>query len=270
MKMQTKKIKVSVIIVNFNNAIYLAQSINSILSQTYKFIEIIVVDDKSTDNSLKILKKFNNKILIVKNKKKTPHGSYNQINSYYNGFLKSKGEILFFLDSDDYFKKNKIETIVKEFKKKKNLDLIFDLPILKFKNYVIKNKFKQKKFILSSWPRFTPQSCIALKKKYASKVFNILKIKKFNSIWFDFRIATYYFLKNKNIYILNKYLTYYRQLEDSASKNYKPLSRNWWYRRNQAHDLVTYFSNRLMVNDRMTLDKIITKILYFFLKWIKF
>ena len=54
MKIQTKKIKVSVIIVNFNNAIYLAQSINSILSQTYKFIEIIVVDDKSTDNSLKI------------------------------------------------------------------------------------------------------------------------------------------------------------------------------------------------------------------------
>ena len=169
--MQIKKLKVSVIIVNFNNAIYLAQSINSILRQTYKSIEIIVVDDKSSDNSLKILKKYNNKILIVKNKKKTPHGSYNQINSYYNGFLKSKGDILFFLDSDDYFKKNKIKTIVKEFKKKKNLDLIFDLPILKFKNYIIKNKFKQKKFIFSSWPRFTPQSCIALKKKICIKSF---------------------------------------------------------------------------------------------------
>ena len=107
MKMQTKKIKVSVIIVNFNNAIYLAQSINSILSQTYKFIEIIVVDDKSTDNSLKILKKLNNKKIIMKNKKKTPHGSYNQINSYYNGYAKFKDKFLFFLDSDDTLKKIK-------------------------------------------------------------------------------------------------------------------------------------------------------------------
>ena len=119
MKILDKKSLVSVIIVNYNNALFLEQSIKSILNQTYKNIEIIVVDDKSTDNSLKILSKYKNKIQIIKNKKKTNQGSYDQINSYYNGYIKSKGHYLFFLDSDDYFKTKKIENLVNEFKKKK-------------------------------------------------------------------------------------------------------------------------------------------------------
>ena len=132
MKILDKRNLVSVIIVNYNNAKFLEQSIKSILNQTYKDVEIIVVDDKSTDDSLNKLSKYKNKIKIIKNKKKTNQGSYNQINSYYNGYLKSKGNYLFFLDSDDYFKKSKIEYLVSEFKKKK-LNLIFDLPILKYK-----------------------------------------------------------------------------------------------------------------------------------------
>ena len=70
MKIVTKLPKVSVIIVNFNNAIYLNQSIDSILGQNYKNIEIIVVDNKSTDNSLYKLKKYKNKIIVLKNTKK--------------------------------------------------------------------------------------------------------------------------------------------------------------------------------------------------------
>ena len=96
MKIQGKNYLASVIIVNYNNAPLLDQSIKSILNQTYKNIEIIVVDDISTDDSIKKLNKYKNKIKIVKNKKKTVHGSYNQINSYYNGYLKTKGKYLFF------------------------------------------------------------------------------------------------------------------------------------------------------------------------------
>ena len=70
MKMLDKNNLVSVIIVNFNNASLLKQSIRSILNQTYKNIEIIVVDDKSTDDSLKKLQEYKNKIVIIKNKKK--------------------------------------------------------------------------------------------------------------------------------------------------------------------------------------------------------
>ena len=108
MKTKIKIPKVSVVIVNYNNAKYLEKCIKSLLNQSYRNIEIIIVDDKSTDNSFNILKKYRKKATIIFNKKKTSHGSYNQINSYYRGYLKSKGKYLFFLDSDDYFKKKKL------------------------------------------------------------------------------------------------------------------------------------------------------------------
>jgi len=260
MKKKYRIPKASVIIANYNNAKYLRNCINSILNQSYKNIEIIAVDDKSEDSSLEVLKKYKKKIKVIKNRKKTSKGSYNQINSYYKGFIKSKGKYIFFLDSDDYFKKKKMELVIKEFENNENLDLIFDLPILKFRDKEIKKKFKQKKFVISSWPRFSPQSCISIKKKLAKEIFKILKLKKFETIWLDFRIAVYYFLKNKQIYIFKKYLTYYRQLNNSASKDYKILNKNWWYRRKQAHEFVSFLNKKLKLKDKMNFDKIMTNI----------
>ena len=260
MKKKYRIPKASVIIANYNNAKYLRNCINSILNQSYKNIEIIAVDDKSEDSSLEVLKKYKKKIKVIKNRKKTSKGSYNQINSYYKGFIKSKGKYIFFLDSDDYFKKKKIELVIKKFENNENLDLIFDLPILKFRDKEIKKKFKQKKFVISSWPRFSPQSCISIKKKLAKEIFKILKLKKFETIWLDFRIAVYYFLKNKQIYIFKKYLTYYRQLNNSASKDYKILNKNWWYRRKQAHEFVSFLNKKLKLKDKMNFDKIMTNI----------
>ena len=85
---------------NYNNSIYLNRCIKSIQNQNYKNIEIIVVDDNSTDNSIEILKKIK-KITVIKNEKKNNIGSYDQINVYKIAFLKAKGDIIFFLDSDD-------------------------------------------------------------------------------------------------------------------------------------------------------------------------
>ncbi len=96
MKIHYKNPKVSIIIVNYNNAKYLENCINSVFNQSYKNKEIIVVDDISEDNSLDVLKKFKKKIKIIINKRKTSQGSYNQINSYYKGFVKSKGDYIFF------------------------------------------------------------------------------------------------------------------------------------------------------------------------------
>ena len=257
---QTRKPKVSIIIVNYNNAKYLSKSLNTALNQTYKNKEIIVVDDISTDNSLKILKKYKNKIKYYVNKKKTKFGSYNQINSYLKGIKKSKGKFIFFLDSDDYFKKNKVEIIVKKLENQNQIKVLFDLPLIKTEKELIKQKFVQKKFYLSSWPRFTPQSCITIDKDYMKKIIKILKIKKFPTIWLDFRIAIFCFLNFGKISFLKKHLTYYRQLELSASKNYKTFSKNWWHRRKEAHEFFSHISKKLKINDRHTLDKLITKI----------
>lgn len=262
---QIKRPLSSIIIVNYNNAKYLKKSLNSAIKQSFKNKEIIVVDDISNDNSLKILEKFKKKIKFYVNKKKTNIGSYDQLNSYYNGILKSKGKYLFFLDSDDYFKKKKVEEIIKKFNESNSPKILFDLPILKFKKKLVLKKFIQKRFILSVWPRFTPQSCISIERNYAIKIFKILKIKKYPTLWLDFRIATLSFLYFKKIFILEKYLTYYRQLDGSASKKYKTMSRNWWNRREEAHEFFSYVSKKLNIKSRLTLDEIITKLVNIFI-----
>ena len=249
---------VSILIANYNNEVYLKKCLDSVLNQKYKKIEVIVIDDYSNDNSLNILNKYKNSIKIIKNKKKTKYGSFNQINAYQLGFKKSKGKIIFFLDSDDYFSKKKITEVVNFFKKNKS-NIVFDLPIYDFKNKKMKKKFIQKLFILSTWPRFSPQSCISLRRNYAKEIFKNSKIKKFNTIWFDFRIAIYTFLKFKKIIILKKYLTYYRQNQNSVSKKFKTFSKNWWIRRSEAHDYFSYISEKFKIKDPLSVDKLVTK-----------
>ena len=107
--MVQKDILVSVLINNYNNQNFLKKSIDSCLNQTYKNLEIIIFDDKSTDNSKKILKKIKNKKIkkIFNLRKKSGSSALNQLNAINRSFLKSKGDLIFLLDSDDYFLKNK-------------------------------------------------------------------------------------------------------------------------------------------------------------------
>jgi glycosyltransferase involved in cell wall biosynthesis len=95
---------VSVIIPCFNAEKWVAEAIESCLNQTYSNMEIIVVDDGSTDNSLEIIKSYGTKI-----KWETfPHNKGgNQARN--RGFALSKGEYIQFLDADDYILPNKIE-----------------------------------------------------------------------------------------------------------------------------------------------------------------
>ena len=61
-------IKVSVLVVNYNNSKYINKCINSLLNQDYRNIEIIFLDDNSFDNSNNVIKKFKKKIKIAKKK----------------------------------------------------------------------------------------------------------------------------------------------------------------------------------------------------------
>jgi len=85
---QIKKPIASIIIVNYNNAKYLKKSLDSAIRQSFKNKEIIVVDDISNDNSLKILEKYKKKIKFYIKKKKTKIEFNNKINSNNNEILK--------------------------------------------------------------------------------------------------------------------------------------------------------------------------------------
>jgi len=145
------------------------------------------------------------------------------------------------------------------YQENKKLNLLFDLPVYLTGKKKLKIKFKQKSFIFSSWPRFSPQSCISVRRNYVKNIFKISNIKKYPNIWLDFRIATYVFLKYKKLNIIENYLTYYRIRHNSASSKFKKINKDWWLRRAEAHNYFEYIANKLNIKNRLTLDKIITK-----------
>ena len=259
-----KDIKVSVLIANYNNEQYLGECVDSIKKQTYKNVEIIIHDDSSSDNSMKRINKYKN-IKIIKNKKRGKYGSYNQMKAYNRAFKISNGEIIFLLDSDDLFKKNKIKNVINAFSKNKKISSLFDLPIYKYKKKLklIKNK---KRFISNYWPYIPPQSCIVMKREEFKETFNKTNFNLFPDIWMDFRIGLYLKYIKKDFYILDKNLTYYRQSPEMISSNFKFLSFTWWERRKQAHHYVKYFFFKNNIRHVINLDYLLTNFINFFIR----
>ena len=102
------KIKVSIIVPVYNNEKYLRRCLESLVNQSLKDIEIILINDCSTDKSIDILngyeEKYSEKITLINlNENKRPGGARNR------GIEAAKGEYLGFVDSDDYVEKDMYE-----------------------------------------------------------------------------------------------------------------------------------------------------------------
>lgn len=95
--------KVSVVIPTYNRAKFIEDAIDSVIRQTYNDIEIIVVDDGSTDATPDILKKYGDRIEVIRQKRMGVSSARNR------GIKESRGEYIAFLDSDDIFYKRKLE-----------------------------------------------------------------------------------------------------------------------------------------------------------------
>src|SRR5688500_1347785 len=88
---------VSVIIPNYNYAHYLPQAINSVLAQTYSQVEIIVIDDGSTDDSVTVLRSYGDRIRWLQQPNQGVSAARNV------GAHNTKGELVAFLDADDFW-----------------------------------------------------------------------------------------------------------------------------------------------------------------------
>ena len=263
-----KKPLVSILIASYNKAKYVKRCINSCLSQTYNNIEIIFYDDGSKDNSHGIAKGIKG-IKVFRNNNRKNLGKFNtyyQINSYNKALSKSKGKYILLLDSDDFFKKNKVKEIVKYFNANPKSSIIFDLPIYYYskekQNYVrnVENKKYLKKDI---WPRFPiAGSCISFERKFYKKFSNLINNKNFSMLTLDFRLAVISNTILNDFKLLNKNLTFYFQDRKGESQTkFKKFSKHWWSRRKQAHTFMKMVNKKSKISFTTKSDYLATNLI---------
>jgi glycosyltransferase involved in cell wall biosynthesis len=147
-------LKISIITVVWNNKNTIRDAIDSVLNQTYKNIEYIIIDGASTDGTVEIVKSYDDK--ITKFISEPDKGLYDAMNK---GISASSGEIVGILNSDDFYKdKFVVEKIVNEFNKTQcdsvYADLIYIKPdnIEKTVRYYDSSYFSPEKFAYGWMP----------------------------------------------------------------------------------------------------------------------
>jgi glycosyltransferase involved in cell wall biosynthesis len=110
---------VSIVTPSYNQGRFIRQSIDSVLGQSYRNIEYIVVDGNSTDETVSILSSYGSRLNWIS---ETDEGQADAINK---GFARSKGEIRAYLNSDDVLLPGAVEKVVKHFQQHPGSDMVY-------------------------------------------------------------------------------------------------------------------------------------------------
>lgn len=198
---------VSIIIPVFNVEKYVSCCLQSVLDQTYNHLEVIVVNDGSTDNSYSICKEFSNKDKRIKLLSKENGGLSDARN---HGIKHATGEFVFFLDSDDLIQSNTIEIMIKALKDDKSIALCcFERFIDKYseiKEYQIK-KYTSRDFFedILELNSSTYACGVLIPKQFINNNFFIK-----NRFYEDLSSMYHIYAKCENIYKINAGLYKYR------------------------------------------------------------
>ena len=110
---------VSIVTPSYNQGVFLKRTINSVLNQDYPNIEYIVIDGGSEDGSVDILKEYEDSFEWIS---EPDRGQSHAINK---GFARARGTILGYLNSDDILYPGSISTVVKQFHKNPEVDMLY-------------------------------------------------------------------------------------------------------------------------------------------------
>ena len=242
-----KKVLVTIIIPIYNAEKYLDKTISSVLQQTYKNYELILIDDGSKDNSLEICNKYKNKdkrIRLIKQENLGVSATRNK------GLEIADGEFVCFMDADDYIEPNMLEEYIKIYKLYKS-DLIisgyyseidlydsisFDKIYLEDKKYTSKEQIKEdfvlmwdKHLLYNIWNKFYNKSVIDkynirfAKQNWGEDIdFNREYLLKINTLY-NSKKCFYHYVRGRNNSITGKYIENLydiRLQEDKEFRNY--------------------------------------------------
>ncbi len=278
------KPKVSVIIPVYNVEKYLALCLDSIINQTLKEIEIICVNDGSTDDSLLILLKYSkldNRIMIIDQRNRGLSEARN------TGVKYSNGEFIYFIDSDDLLFQNALFELY-IYGTKYNLDVIY-FQFLRFKNeinikknqnmnnsniilnpkYIIKGKYLL--IQLRKRKKYNPSACISF---YRKKFYIDNKLSFYPGILHEDELFTLtgILLAQRTTFINKKY--YYYRMRGNSIMNTKKNVKNLYGCFISYHGIVYKFNDvrfekrvRKAINiTKKLLKKVIIKIMKFLSK----
>lgn len=161
--------KVSIIVPLYNIENYIQNCIESLIRQTYKEIEIIVIDDGSTDSSMEILKQYQEDIIVFHQENQGVSYSRNK------GLEKATGEYIMFVDGDDWIDSDMVESMMKIMKEEKvdivRCGYIREYPTKKDYSILVKERKKMNKneiyqmfltnyLLASPWCQLIRKTCI--------------------------------------------------------------------------------------------------------------
>lgn len=201
----TDKPLVSVITATFNSEAYLGETIKSVISQTYENIEYIIIDGCSTDSTLDIIRKYDDKIASWRSE--PDQNMYDAINK---GIALSNGDIIAVLNSDDkYYDPGTIEFVVEMFSKHPNIDGLYGDLIKLYREHTQYKRLFQvnyEKYLLSRKGTFIPHITLFIKRA------SLQNIGPYNTRYnyaadYDFILRC---LKNAKLKYINSPLAFFR------------------------------------------------------------
>lgn len=233
-----QEVLVSVIMPAYNAEQYIEESVASVLNQTFKNIELIIINDCSTDNTLEFIKNFSqkdNRVVVIDNA--TNLGCANSRNK---ALLDAKGEYIAFCDSDDVWESKKIKKQLNHIKNT-NADMVFTAyEMIDSNGAFIKNRSVKQELIIEDLLK--ENSVI-----FSTTLFKAESIKGicFDSSWFheDYVFLLSFLEKGNKIFGLNEVLVNYRVHQKGRSFNKMNAAKHRWniYRKFLELNLIKSF-----------------------------
>ena len=258
-----EEILVSIIIPTYNVEKFLYRGIESCINQTYKNIEIIIIDDGSTDNTQNIIKKYSQKDSRIKYFFQENNGVSNARNK---GLGIATGDYIIFLDSDDWLELQAVECLLEIRNKNRNCFIICDryFAYLDTDNSIFKEaqnqkekeiKLSKKNMLLNiGTGRYNLQS--ACYKLFSKKILDENKLKFRENIYHgeDGLFVFEYTLCEDNVFYANKALWNILERPNSVSRG--KFNKKFFTAITAVEEMI-----KLVKNDE-TLGKVLKKYLY--------